>query len=150
MKFCNLSSVSCPHIRPSVSSPAISAFAGIIWESHAHLYRGVLYPLMHSKAEEAVGDRENVTTRVRFTPLSVALKADASRSVSHKRRTNDPKSIRIASSTRSVAARNWTFPQKSTPPPPVLFVLFFCRPRSEGWPHHGRTISIFSVLCHSD
>ena len=26
MKFCNLSSVSCPHIRPSMSSPAISAF----------------------------------------------------------------------------------------------------------------------------
>ena len=26
MKFCNLSSVSCPHIRPSLSSPAISAF----------------------------------------------------------------------------------------------------------------------------
>ena len=26
MKFCNLSSVSCPHIRPSMSSPAVSAF----------------------------------------------------------------------------------------------------------------------------
>ena len=30
----------------------------------------------------------------------------------------------------------------------VLFssVLFFRRPRSEGWPHHGRTFSIY--LCH--
>ena len=27
-------------------------------------------------------------------------------------------------------------------------VLFFSRPRSEGWPHHGRTFSIY--LCHSD
>ena len=26
MKFCNLSSVSCPHIRPSMSCPAISSF----------------------------------------------------------------------------------------------------------------------------
>ena len=24
-------------------------------------------------------------------------------------------------------------------------VLFFSRPRSEGWPHHGRTVSIY--LC---
>jgi len=23
------------------------------------------------------------------------------------------------------------------------FVLFFCRPRSGGWPHHGRTFSIY-------
>ena len=29
-------------------------------------------------------------------------------------------------------------------------VLFFSRPRFEGWPHHGRTFSIISVLCHSD
>ena len=29
-------------------------------------------------------------------------------------------------------------------------VLFFRRPRSESWPHHGRTFSIFFVLCHSD
>ena len=27
-------------------------------------------------------------------------------------------------------------------------VLFFSRPRSEDWPHHGRTFSIY--LCHSD
>jgi len=145
MKFCNLSSVSCPHIRPSVSSPAISAFAGIIWESHAHLYRGVLYPLMHSKAEEAVGDRENVTTRVRFTPLSVALKADASRLVSRKRRTNDPKSIRIASSTRSVAARNWTFPQKSNPP--LRFCLFCSLAVLD--PRVGHTMDVLSPFSPS-
>ena len=24
-------------------------------------------------------------------------------------------------------------------------VRFFCRPRSEGWPHHGRTVSILSL-----
>jgi len=28
-------------------------------------------------------------------------------------------------------------------------VQFFSRPWSEGWPHHGRTFSIY-VLCHSD
>ena len=30
-------------------------------------------------------------------------------------------------------------------------VLFFSRPRSEGWPHHGRILSAFiPVFCHSD
>ena len=29
-------------------------------------------------------------------------------------------------------------------------VLFFSRPRSEGWPHHGRLSPFISVLCHSD
>jgi len=30
-------------------------------------------------------------------------------------------------------------------------VLFFSRPRSEGWPHHMDVLSPFvSVLCHSD
>jgi len=32
-------------------------------------------------------------------------------------------------------------------------VLFFSRPRSEGWPHHGRTFSdspFIFLLCHSD
>ena len=32
----------------------------------------------------------------------------------------------------------------------IRSVLFFSRPRSEGWPHHGRTFSIYPVLCHSD
>jgi len=27
-------------------------------------------------------------------------------------------------------------------------VLFFSRPRSEGWPHHGRTFFIY--FCHCD
>ena len=29
-------------------------------------------------------------------------------------------------------------------------LLFFSRPQSEGWPHHGRTFFIISDLCHSD
>ena len=30
-------------------------------------------------------------------------------------------------------------------------VLFLSRPRSEGWPHHGRILTPFiSILCHSD
>jgi len=29
-------------------------------------------------------------------------------------------------------------------------VLFFSHPRSEGWPHDGRTFSIIFVVCHSD
>ena len=29
-------------------------------------------------------------------------------------------------------------------------VLFFSRPRSEGWPHHGRIFPFIPVLCHSD
>jgi len=32
----------------------------------------------------------------------------------------------------------------------VSSVLFFSRPRSEGWPHRGRTSPFVSVLCHSD
>ena len=35
-------------------------------------------------------------------------------------------------------------------PQQVFSVLFFGRPRSEGWPHHGRTSPFISVLCHSD
>jgi len=40
--------------------------------------------------------------------------------------------------------------QKSPPIGWYLAVLFFSRPRSEGWPQHGRILSPFiSVLCHS-
>jgi len=36
-------------------------------------------------------------------------------------------------------------PRGSTHCNPALgSVLFFSRPRSEGWPHHGRTFSIYS------
>jgi len=38
MKFCNLSLVSCPHIRPSLSSPAISAFPFVQSLLRKHLY----------------------------------------------------------------------------------------------------------------
>jgi len=69
---------------------------------------------------------------------------------------------RLSSATR-LASTRVKFTAAQSPPtlsnqffpglPPVRYcsVLFFSRPRSEGWPHHGRILSPFiPVLCHSD